>query len=145
MVRKSAFPNLPSYNRMIELMPRCLQALSSFFHTVKGQCTDISLIDSTKIKVCDNRRIHRHKVFKGLAERGKTSMDWFYGFKLHLIINNLGEIVSLKIKAGNVHDVRVVNELSRDIIGLLLGDKGYVSKKLETEPAQSHGRFRCFA
>lgn len=120
---------------MIELMPRCLQALSSFFHTVKGKCTGVSLIDSTKIQVCHNRRIKRHKVFKGLAAHGKTSMGWFYGFKLHLIINELGEIVNIRVTAGNVHDVRVVNDLSADIIGLLLGDKGYVSKKLAKELA----------
>ena len=64
---KSAFPKLLSYNRFIEIMPRCLQALSSFFHQVKGKDTGISIIDSTKLVVCHNLRIKRHRVFKGLA------------------------------------------------------------------------------
>ena len=104
---KSAFPKLLSYNRFIEIMPRCLQALSSFFHQVKGKDTGISIIDSTKLVVCHNLRIKRHRVFKGLAGRGKSSTGWFYGFKLHLVINNLGEIINLKLTSGNVHDVAI--------------------------------------
>ena len=125
---KSAFPQLLSYNRFIEIMPRCLQALSSFFHQIKGKDTGISIIDSTKLVVCHNLRIKRNRVFKGLANRGKSSMGWFYGFKLHLVINNLGEIVNLKVTSGNVHDVAVLESLTQEIKGVLLGDKGYLSK-----------------
>lgn len=130
MFWKSAFPKLPSYQRMIELMPRCLQALSSFFHHVKGQCTGISIIDSTKIVVCHNKRIHQHQVFKGLAQRGKSTTGWFYGFKLHLVINHLGDIIEAKLTAGNVHDVKLLETLSQHLEGILLADKGYVSKAL---------------
>src|SRR5690606_28581823 len=77
---KSAFSQLLSYNRFIESMPRCLQALNSFFHQVKRKDTRISIIDSTKLVVCHNLRIQRHRVFKGLAGRGKSSTGWFYGF-----------------------------------------------------------------
>ena len=125
---KSAFPKLLSYNRFIEIMPRCLQALSSFFHQVKGKDTGISIIDSTKLVVCHNLRIKRHRVFKGLAGRGKSSTGWFYGFKLHLIINNLGEIINLTLTSGNVHDVAVLESLTKELKGILLGDKGYLSK-----------------
>ena len=119
---KSAFPKLLSYNRFIEIMPRCLQALSSFFHQVKGKDTGISIIDSTKLVVCHNLRIKRHRVFKGLAGRGKSSTGWFYGFKLHLIINNLGEIINLTLTSGNVHDVAVLESLTKELKGILLGD-----------------------
>lgn len=125
---KSAFPALPSYNRMIELLPQCLTALTCFFHQIKGQCTGISLIDSTKLPVCHNRRIARHKVFKGLAERGKSSMGWFYGFKLHMVINQLGEIINIAFTSGNVHDVKMLDVLSKGLSGILLADKGYISK-----------------
>lgn len=125
---KSAFPKLLSYNRFIEIMPRCLQALSCFFHQVKGMDTGISLIDSTKLVVCHNLRIKRHRVFKNLASRGKSSTGWFYGFKLHLVINNLGEIINLKVTSGNVHDVSVLEALTLELKGVLLGDKGYLSK-----------------
>ncbi|MGP9514111.1 transposase, partial [Psychrobacter sp. AOP5-GZ1-6] len=79
---KRAFPNLPSYSRFIELVPRSIMPLCSYLQSMMGDCTGISYIDSTKIAVCHNKRIYRHKVFKGLATRGKSSMGWFYGFKL---------------------------------------------------------------
>jgi len=135
---KSAFPKLLSYNRFIEIMPRCLQALSSFFHQVKGEDTGICIIDSTKLVVCHNLRIKRNRVFKGLAGRGKSSTGWFYGFKVHLIINNLGEIVNLKITSGSVHDVAILESLTKELKGILLGDKGYLSK-VKTEALAARG------
>src|SRR5690606_12332970 len=192
---KSAFSQLVSYSRYIERMPRCLQALNSFFHQVKRKDTRISIIDSTKFVVCHNLRIQRHRVFKGLAGRGKSSTGWFYGFmvlwfygfmvlwfygfmvlwfygfmvlcfyvfrvffcygfmvlcfycfmvlwfygfmvlwfygfmvlwfygfKFHLIINNLGEIINPKLRSGNVHDVAVLESLTQELKGVLLGDK----------------------
>src|SRR3954469_3225997 len=79
---------------------------------------------------CDNHRIARHKVFADLAQRGKTSMGWFFGFKLHLVFNNCHEIVALKLTPGNVHDTTPVPALTRDLIGKLFGDRGYLGQKL---------------
>jgi hypothetical protein len=124
------FPNLPSYNRCIELMPRCLMGLFAFFQTIKAPCTGISFIDSTKLAVCHNRRIQRHQVFDGYATRGKSSVDWYFGFKLHLIINHLGGIVNLKLTTGNVHDSKPVDEICQGLFGILTGDKGYISARL---------------
>ena len=87
-------------------------------------------INSTALPVCDNHRISRHKVFADLAQRGKTSMGWFFGFKLHLVFNNDNEIVALKLTPGNVHDTTPVPALTRDLIGKLFGDKGYIGQKL---------------
>ena len=78
--------------------------------------------------VCHNLRIKRHRVFKGLASRGKSSTGWFYGFKLHLIINNLGETINLKLTSGNIHDITVLESLTKELKGILLSDKGYLSK-----------------
>src|SRR3954447_9899726 len=79
---------------------------------------------------CDNHRIGRHKVFAGLAQRGKTSMGWFFGFKLHLVFNTDTEIVALKLTPGNVHDTKPVPALTRELTGKLFGDKGYIGRKL---------------
>src|SRR2546430_816478 len=95
-----------------------------------GKCRGISFIDSTKIGVCHNRRIWSHKVFKALAKRGKTSVDWFYGFKLHWVVNDCGELLAVKITAGNVDDRNPVLELARALFGKLFGDRGYISQKL---------------
>lgn len=95
---KSDFPTLLSYTRFLEVMPSVLIPLSSFFTHVKGEPTGIEFIDSTSIKVCHNLRIPRHKVFKGTAARGKGTMGWFYGFKLHIITNHLAILWQLNLR-----------------------------------------------
>lgn len=124
------FPRLVSYNRFVELMPSALVPLCAYLQSRKGDCSGISFIDSTSLKVCHNRRIHSHKVFAGCARRGKTSVDWFYGFKLHLVTNDCGELLSVRITPGNTDDRRPVPELVKGLFGKLFGDKGYVSQPL---------------
>ena len=125
-----AFPRLVSYGRFVELMPGALVPLCGYLQTRKGRCSGISFVDSTSLKVCHNRRIHSHKVFAGCARRGKTSVDWFFGFKLHLVINDCGELLSVRLTPGNTDDRRPVPELVKGLFGKLFGDKGYVSQPL---------------
>ncbi|HCB49490.1 MAG TPA: IS982 family transposase, partial [Chloroflexi bacterium] len=91
-----------------------------------GTVTGNSFIDATPLSICHNRRIERHKVFAGLAARGKTPMGWFYGFKLHLVVNDCGEILALHLTPGNVDDRKPVPLLSKDLFGKLFGDRGYL-------------------
>jgi hypothetical protein len=125
-----AFPRLVSYQRFVELMPSALVPLCGYLQTRKGRCSGISFVDSTSLKVCHNRRIHSHKVFAGCARRGKTSVDWFYGFKLHLVVNDCGELLALRLTPGNTDDRRPVPELVKGLFGKLFGDRGYVSQPL---------------
>ena len=125
-----AFPRLVSYHRFVELRPSALVPLCGYLQSRKGACSGISFIDSTSLKVCHNRRIHSHKVFVDCARRGKTSVDWFYGFKLHLVINDCGELLSLRLTPGNTDDRQLVPELVKDLFGKLFGDKGYISQPL---------------
>ena len=74
--------------------------------------------------MCHNRRIRRHKVFKNLAAPGKSSMGWFYGFKLHLIVNEQGERLAVHLTPGNVDDRKPLTEMSQALFGKLFGDKG---------------------
>lgn len=115
-----AFPRLISYQRFVELMPSALVPLCGYLQTRKGRCSGISFIDSTSLKVCHNRRIHSHKVFAGCARRGKTSVDWFFGFKLNLVINDCGELLSLRLTPGNTDDRRPVPELVNELKGRAL-------------------------
>ena len=126
----SEFPRTLSYNRFVELQPRLLVPLCLYLRSRFGQCTGISFIDATPLAVCHNKRISRHKVFDGVAARGKTSMGWFYGFKLHLIINELGEILAFCVTPGNVDDRKPVPKLADGLFGKLFGDKGYIKKAL---------------
>ncbi len=127
---RSEFPRLPSYNRCVELLPRCNLALAALFRNLKGQCLGISIADSTPLAVCDNLRIGRHRVFKGLAARGKSSTGWFFGFKLHAVINHRGELLNIQVTSGNVDDRQPLPDLTGGLFGKLYADKGYLSKKL---------------
>lgn len=97
-----------------------------------GECTAISFIDSTVLRVCHNKRIKRNKVFKDIAKVGKSTMGWFFGFKLHLIINDKGEILSFYLTQGNVDDrnIKAITKMTEQLFGKLFGDKGYISKAL---------------
>jgi len=127
---RSEFPELWSYTRFVEWMPRSVDVLFLYLLSKRGSVTGISFVDSTALAVCRNQRILSHKVFRGLAERGKTSMGWFYGFKLHLIINDRGEIITFAITPGNVDDRKPVSKMAERLFGKLFGDKGYISRKL---------------
>ena len=124
------FPNLVSYNRMVELMPNVLTACLYYLKSRQGQGTGISFVDSTAIPVCHPKRITRNQVFKETAKLGKSSMGWFYGFKLHLIINDSGEILSCQITPGNVDDRTNLSLMTQGITGKMFGDKGYIKKEL---------------
>ena len=128
-IRKE-FPNLVSYSRFAFLMKNLFFPLFAYLLTRKGALTGIAFIDATSLAVCHNKRIRRNKIFKGFAKRGKTTSGWFYGFKLHLIINDRGEILAFQLTPGNVADVSVAESLSKGIFGKLFGDKGYISIEL---------------
>jgi len=127
---RSEFPSLCSYSRFIQLLPRTLLALSAYLRHCYGTCRGLAFIDSTALKVCHNRRIPQHRVFEGVAQRGRTSVDWFYGFKLHLVVNDCGEILNCCVTPGNVDDRQPVPKLVQHLFGKVFGDKGYLSRPL---------------
>lgn len=130
---KSYFPMLLSYTRFLALMPSVVVPMCSYLISKLGKPTGIQFVDSTKIEVCHIIRAKRNKVFEGIAQHGKGTMGWSFGFKLHLIINHLGEIVALKLTRGNTDDRSPVPEMADSIFGKLYGDKGYISKALSGE------------
>lgn len=130
---RDCFPNVVSYNRFIELSHRCAIPFMMFLHYgCRGECTGISFIDSTVLRVCHNKRIKRNKVFKGMAKVGKSTLGWFFGFKRHLIINDKGEILSFYLSQGNTHDsnAKIITRMTKEVFGKVFGDKGYINKAL---------------
>nr|WP_315861562.1 IS982 family transposase [[Leptolyngbya] sp. PCC 7376] len=119
------FPLAVSYQRFVTWIPSSLIPLCTYLRRCFGQCTGISFIDATSIKVCHNRRISQHRVFEGCAARGKTSVGWFFGFKLHLVINERGELLNVQVTPGNTDDRQPVVELWQDLWGKVFADKGY--------------------
>ncbi len=127
------FPKTVSYNRFTELMQQSLMPMTLFLKTCcLGDCTGISFIDSTPIRVCKSKRIRNNKVFKGIATTGKSTMGWFHGFKLHIVINDKGEILTFTITQANVDDRTPLKKKSflAKIYGKLFADKGYIGKEL---------------
>lgn len=136
---QAEFPELVSYQRFVEWMPDTLVPLCAYLKHCFGQCSGISFVDSTSIKVCHNRRMRDHRVFEGLAARGKTSVDWFFGFKLHLVINERGELLNIQVTPGNVDDRKPVSTLLKGCFGKVFADRGYVSKALASKLYEDHG------
>ena len=140
---RGEFPGLVSYNRFVEFIPWALVPRLFYLLSRLGRCTGITFADSTPIAVCRNPRIRAHKTFAGLAQRGKTCVGWFFGFKLHLLINDQGELLGLALTGlaltglaltpGNVDDRAALPKLLaqvRHLFGELLADKGYLSAPL---------------
>lgn len=125
------FPGLVSYTRMLKLLQSVLPALCSYLKKRFEKPTGVAFIDSTTLKVCHNMRIPRHKVFADMAQRGKGTMGWFYGFKLHLIMNDEGGLLAVKVTQGNVDDRKPVLDMVDNVSGSLYADKGYVSNSLK--------------
>ena len=133
------FPGLVSYIRFVELMPSALLPLCAYLRHYKGHCTGISFLDSTDLTVCHNKRISQHKVFAGSAARGKTSMGWFFGFKLHLLFNDCGELLEVALTAGNVDDRKPVPGMVKKLFGKIFANRGYLSKALFRELLDTFG------
>lgn len=127
---RAEFPNLVCYARFVALMPSVLGPLMAYLQSLYGRCTGISFVDSTPLVVCDNHRIHLNKVFEGFAQRGKTSMGWFYGIKLHIATNDCGELLACQLTPGNVDDRVPVPMFAQHLFGKLVADKGYISQAL---------------
>ncbi len=130
---RNLFNYLVHYDRFISLIKLAFPAVLCMLKSLEGKITEYMFIDSTPMVVCHRLREKRHKVFKDLAGKGKTSTGWFFGFKLHFIFNSHGEIVRMHVTSGNVDDRSPVKQMLKDISCKLIGDKGYISKKLFTE------------
>lgn len=132
---QSYFPQAVSYSRFVELIPKQLALLYMFLKicTLSSRRTGNYFADSKKLPVCHNLRIQSHQVFAGLAQRGKSSTGWFYGLKLHLLINEYGEMINFLVTPGNVADNN--DEALRSLLagckGKCYADKGYLTKIFE--------------
>ncbi len=119
-----------SYTRFVELIPSVLLPLWGYLQSRCGQTRGIAFIDSTPLPVCHNKRIARHRVLAAYARRGKSSMGYFYGFKLHLVVNDQGALLSFRLTPGHVDNRQPVPALTQDLWGKLMGDRGYLSQAL---------------
>jgi hypothetical protein len=124
------FPHLVSYPRLVALIPAMMIPMLAYLQSRYGACTGISFIDATPLQVCDPKRISGQRVFAADARRGKTSMGWFFGFKLHLAVNDHGEVLACCLTAGKVDDRTPVAAMVKHLRGKLFGDRGYVSAPL---------------
>lgn len=138
---KNDFPAALSYTRFVACQSAALRMLAAYLLSRAGKHTGLYYIDSTTLRVCHNKRIYRNKVFRGIAKRSKSTMGWFYGFKLHIVINHQGELISFCLTKGNVDDRAVVRKLMAHLKGLGAGDKGYLGKDLADDLAKHELKF----
>jgi hypothetical protein len=127
------FPDAVSYNRFVELMPRHFFHLMAFLKLWGfGHCSGVSFVDSTMIPVCHNVRRYFNKVFDGLATDGKGTMGWCHGFKLHVLCNDSGEIITFCLTRANVddRDERVWTVFAKHLYGTVFADRGYIKREL---------------
>ena len=130
---RKEFPHVISYNRFVERQAKVGLHLLLFFQTCAlGKCTGISIIDSTPLVSCHIKRMHMHKTMRGWAQKGKCTMGWFYGFKLHLVINDKGEIIQWQLTPGNCDDREPLKDkkFTERLFGKLFADRGYISQDL---------------
>jgi hypothetical protein len=124
----SEFPNLVSYTRLVELKSSCAIPLLVLFEVISAQCDGESYVDSTHLPICHIKREYIHKLFKGIAKKSKSTMGWFIGFKLHMIVNEFGHPISFSLTHANCDDRKAPDNLFSKIFGKLFGDRGYVGK-----------------
>lgn len=125
------FPDAVSYNRFVELMSRVFFKMMMFMKLYAfGKCSGISFVDSTMISVCHNVRGYFNKVFKRLAKDGKGTMGWCHGFKLHLLCNDTGEVITFCLTGANVddRDNRVWKFFTKVLYGKVFADRGYIKE-----------------
>jgi hypothetical protein len=131
----SYFPKACSYPQFLALARQacCHAFLLAHYRCGLSVRSGHYYIDSKKLPVCDNHRIHSHRVFAAVAARGKSSTGWFYGLKLHLVTNQHRELVRFLITPANVADnnQQVLSRLLSGLQGKCYGDKGYLSALLE--------------
>ena len=130
---RKEFPHRLSYNRFVERQAKVGPHLLLFLQTCAlGKCTGISIIDSTPLKSCNIKRAHSHRTMKGWAAKGKCTMGWFYGFKLHIVINDRGEIIQWMLTPGNVDDREPLKDkdFTQRLFGKIFADRGYISQEL---------------
>lgn len=130
---QSEFPETVSYNRFVELQGKSVLPMVVFLQTCcLGKCSGISFLDSTVLKACHYKREKQNKVFKGIAAKGRGTMGWFFGFKLHIIINERGDIIDFLITQGNVDDRQPLKDKAfhDKVFGKIFADRGYIGKDL---------------
>ncbi|STX81507.1 membrane-associated, metal-dependent hydrolase [Legionella busanensis] len=126
---RKAFPKALSYTRFIARLPRMFVPLCAFLQSLCVPFDGLGFIDLTSFAVCHNKRTSSHAIFRDFAKLGKTTKGWFYGFKLHLISNSQGQLCACKLTPGNCDDRKPVEQMTRDMIGKLFADKGYIDQK----------------
>jgi hypothetical protein len=124
------FGKLVCYSRFVQMTSEVFFPMFCFAQEHQGATEGIHFLDSTVLTVCHIKRSSSHKVFKDKAKWGKTTVGWFFGFKLHLVINHRAEIIAFRLTGGHVNDRIPVPNLLKGIKGRVYADKGYIGARL---------------
>ena len=128
------FPDLPNYENFLKATNKSFIAMILFLQFVlylgRQKCrSGIHFIDSTSLQICKNYNIYRNKVGSGLANRGRSTKGWFFGFKLHGVCNKEGFMEDIMFSPGSPNDKNFLETMSKKIKGTLVCDAGYLVKE----------------
>ena len=124
-----------------DLIKTKLQQLENFVKKVSFQELEKKYIDSFSLKACHNKREKSHRTLKKISRKGKTSVGFFYGSKLHTIFSIDGKLNNFLITPGNVSDCneKVIDQLCSDKHCVIYGDKGYLLRLTKREQLTKKG------
>lgn len=131
------FPNLPCRTTFVRQSSNLWQVKQmiqkEFSMSLRALDDNLHIIDGFPIPTCHFARARRGKLFKGEAGYGRcmSKNQVYYGFKGHLVITGSGLITSLMVTPANVEEHQPVEELVQGLQGMLIGDKGFISKDLK--------------
>jgi len=136
------FPNLGSRSNFVKqsaALYTVKQEMLFYFSKQLGVFNDqIHMVDGFPIPVCKITRSGRSHNFKGEANYGYCAAkdEKYYGFKGHLIVNFEGIVTNYTLAAANIDERNVVEEITQNFEGLLIGDKGYIRPQLKQDLAK---------
>jgi hypothetical protein len=140
------FPGLPSYANFVATVNSSswqMLTLVKVLVAINNQsAVTVKIVDSTPLPVCHNMRIYKHKTMKKYATRSKSTMGWFYGLKLHLLIDLQRNILNIQFTTAKASERAVLKAFFMTISNsIVVADAGYISKALEKLAVESGSIF----
>jgi hypothetical protein len=132
---------LPNYKNFMASVHKLVGYALVFLEAVRKYCkqgVNLQFADSTKLEVCKIKREFAHKVAKGLATKSKSTMGWYYGFKLHLVCDKDGLILAWRITTATVDDRKGLAMVWKELTGMIVADAGYLGSNWQEAAAELH-------
>jgi transposase len=133
--------SLPTYKNFMGCVHKLVGYALVFLEAVRKYCkqgVNLQFADASALPVCKIKREFTHKVAKGLASKSKGTMGWYYGFKLHLVVDKDGLILAWRITTATVDDRKVLALVWHELTSMIVADAGYLGSNWQEAAADLH-------